>query len=85
MRIVVLRIVVSAAFGLIALTGTAFAAAQSGQYGGPTSQKVGSSRLRIDLTVSHGAVADVRVGAVVVKGGGLCPINDTAGLTLEFT
>lgn len=83
MRITVRRVIALAAAGLVALVGVAFAA-QSGQYDGPTSQKVGGSPLRISFNVSHGALSNVQLDAVVKKGGGVCAAN-VSSTHLTFT
>ena len=59
-----------------ALTFVAVAsAAQATPYGGTTSQKVGGSPVRLTLTVSHGAVSNVQVAALVTKGATICAVN----------
>ncbi|MGO9975100.1 MAG: hypothetical protein ACLP01_20320 [Solirubrobacteraceae bacterium] len=84
MSIIAGRIVAFAAAGLLALAGVAVAA-PSGQYGGPTSQKVGGSPLRITLTVAGGALAKVSVDAVVEQGGAACSLNGAGGSTFDFS
>ena len=70
------RLVVTALALTGALTCVAGAsAAQATQYGGTTSQKVGGSPIRLTLTVSHGAVSNVQVAALVTKGATICAVN----------
>ncbi len=59
-------------------------AATSGDYGGMTSQSLGSVRERISFTVSHSAVSSLQVDAVVAKGGGDCALLDQGGSTFQF-
>src|SRR5271167_777108 len=84
MSIMARRIVALAATGLFTLTGVAVAA-PSGQYGGPTSQKVGGSALRIAFTVGGGALANVRVEAIVEQGGAACSLNGGGGNSFDFS
>ena len=68
------------AVGVLALTGllvcvAVASAASSTTYGGSTSQKLGGSQLRLTLTVSHGAVSNVQVAALVTKGATPCAVN----------
>ena len=70
------RLVVTALALTGALTCVAGAsAAQATQYGGTSSQKVGGSSVRLTLTVSHGAVSNVQVAALVTKGAAICAVN----------
>ena len=78
------RIVALAAAGLLALAGVAVAA-PSGQYGGPTSQKVGGSPLRIAVTVTRGALANVSVDAVLEQGGAACSLTGADGSSYDFS
>ena len=74
MSIIAGRIVSLAVAGLLTLAGVEGAAA-SGEYGGPTSQKVGASALWITLTVADGALAKVDVDAIVDHGGPTCSLT----------
>lgn len=59
-------------------------AAQSTTYGGTTSQKPGGSPVRLTLTVSHGAVSNVQVTALVTKGAPACLVN-ISGTAFAFS
>ncbi len=84
MSIIAGRIVALAAAGLLAAAGVAVAA-PSGQFGGPTSQKVGGSALRITLTVDGGALANVSVDAVVEQGGAACSLSGADGSSFDIS
>jgi hypothetical protein len=77
MSIIAGRTVALAVAGLLTFAGVE-GAAPSGQYGGPTSQKVGSSALWITLTVADGALAKVNVDAIVDHGGASCSLTENA-------
>jgi hypothetical protein len=77
MSIIAGRTVALAVAGLLTLAG-AEGAAPSGEYGGPTSQKVGGSALWITLTVADGALAKVNVDAIVDHGGTTCSLTEDA-------
>ena len=77
------RITALTAAGLLAFAGAAVVAAP-GEYGGPTSQKVGGSALRIALSVAGGALADVSVDAVVDHGGAACSLAGESGSSFDF-
>lgn len=78
------KILATAAAGLFASVGLASAASTSGQFGGPTSQKVGGSALRIDLNITDGAVAVVSVAAIADHGGSACSVQANEGTSFEF-
>src|ERR1022692_515483 len=69
--------------GVLPFIAVAFAA-QPSQYGGTTSQKVGSSPLRITLAVSRGAVNNVQLTALVTKGIAICSV-DSGGTSFVFS
>jgi hypothetical protein len=77
MSIIAGRTVALALAGLLTLAGVE-GAAPSGEYGGPTSQKVGGSALWITLTVADGALAKVNVDAIVDQGGSTCSLTEDA-------
>jgi hypothetical protein len=85
MSIVTRRLVpvAGALAGLLTLVAVA-SAAQTSQYGGTTSQKVGGSPLRITLAVSRGAVGNVQLAALVSKGIALCSV-DSGGSSFVFS
>jgi hypothetical protein len=83
MSIITGRTVALTAAGLFALVG-ASVVARSGEYGGPTSQKVGGNALRISLTVAGGALANVNVDAVVDHGGAACSLTGEGGSSFDF-
>jgi hypothetical protein len=78
------KILAIAAACVLVSAGVASAVSTSGQFGGPTSQKVGGSALRIDLTIADGAVADVGVAAFADHGGSACSFNANEGTSFEF-
>ncbi len=84
MSIIAGRIVSFAAAGSLALAGVAVAA-PSGQYGGPTSQKLGGSALRITVTVAGGALTNVSVDALVEQGGAACSLTGAGGSSFDFS
>ncbi len=55
--------------------GAVASAAGSTSFGGTTSQKLGGTPLRLTLTVSHGAVSNVQLPAIINKGSATCPVN----------
>jgi hypothetical protein len=69
--------------GPLTLIAVAFAA-QSSQYGGTTSQKVGGSPLRITLAVGRGAVSNVQLTALVTNGIAICSV-DSGGTSFVFS
>jgi hypothetical protein len=72
------------AAGLLSSQGVA-AAAPAGQYGGPTSQKVGGSALLVTLTVVGGALVNVSLDAVVDHGGTACTLTGEGGSSFDFS
>lgn len=72
------------AAGLLASPAVAVAA-PAGQYGGPTSQKVGGSALLVTLTVAGGALVNVRLDAVVDHGGTACTLAGEGGSSFDFS
>jgi hypothetical protein len=70
--------------GLLALASAAVAS-PSGEYGGPTSQKVGGSTLRITLVVAGGALTNVDVDAIVNHGGAACSLTGESGSAFDFS
>lgn len=60
--------------GLLSCVAVAVAA-QSSQYGGTTSQRVGGSPLRMTLAVSRGAVSNVQLTAITSNGGTVCKLS----------
>ncbi len=53
-------------------------------YGGTTGQKQGASALRLTLAVSHGAVSNAQVAALVTKGATTCAVN-SGGTSFVFS
>ena len=78
------RIVAFAAAGLLSMTGAAVAA-PAAQYGGPTSQRFGSSALRITISVRGEALVGVlSVDAEVKQGGAACSVGNGGENAFDF-